>query len=59
MPMFQWAGMMEGRRGATPTSISIFDSYDMKTLVISLVASKYQDIKVGMPVFQPFYVMRL
>ena len=59
MPMFQRVVMKGGKEEATPTSISIFDSYDMKTLVISLVASKYQDFKVGMPVFQPFYVMRL
>ena len=30
--MFQWMGMREGGRGATPTSISIFDSFDMKAL---------------------------
>ena len=32
MRMFWRAGMREGGREATPTSISIFDSYDMKTL---------------------------
>ena len=36
MPIFQWVGMKEGGneggREATPTSISVFDSYDMKTL---------------------------
>ena len=30
--MFQRAGMREGGRVATPTRISIFDSYDMKSL---------------------------
>ena len=49
-------------RGAT--SILIFDSYDMKTLwfkfvMISSVASKCQDFKFWMPVFQPFYEMKL
>ena len=29
------------------------------SLVMSLVASKYQGFKVGMPVFQPFYEMKL
>ena len=39
MPMFQ-------REGATPTSISVFDSYDMKTLVISSLASKCKDFEL-------------
>ena len=50
-------GGNEGGRGATPTptSISIFDSYDIpcdfNLVMISSVASKCQDFKVGMPVF--------
>ena len=53
--------MREGGRGAIPTSISIFDSYDMKTLWFKFghVASKCQDFRVGMPFFQPFYEMKL
>ena len=30
--IFRRAGMKEGGRVATPTSVSIFDSYDMKSL---------------------------
>ena len=32
MAIFRRAGMREGGRVATPTSISIFDSYDIKSL---------------------------
>ena len=56
MPMFQKAGMREGGRVATPTSFSIFDSYDIKSFDLDLVmvyslASKWQGLKVGMLVF--------
>ena len=58
----QKAGIEKG--GATPTSISIFDSYYMKTLwfkivMISSLASKWQVLKVGMPIFQPLYEVKL
>jgi hypothetical protein len=48
------------QRAATPTSMSIFDFYDMKPcdinlVMISSVASKCQDFNVGMPVYQPFH----
>ena len=32
---------------------------DLNLVTISSVASKCQDFKLGMPVFQPFYVMKL
>ena len=62
--LFMMAGMREGGRRATPTSISIFDSYGMKTffynlVIISLLASKCQGFNVEMSVFQPFYEMKL
>ena len=42
--------MREGGREATPTSISIFDFYgDLNLVIISSLASKYQDFKVEMP----------
>ena len=49
-------GGNEGGRGATPTSIST-DFYDMKTLLLEFG----NDIFIGfkMPVFQPFYAMKL
>jgi hypothetical protein len=52
MAIFRRAGMREGGRVATPTSFSIFDSYDMKSLWfkfghwISLLASNWQDFKL-------------
>ena len=51
-------GRNEGGRVATPTSFSIFDSYDMKSLrfrfghgINNSLASKWQCPNVGMPVF--------
>ena len=57
-------GKNEGGGRATRTSISIFDSYvmrpcDLNLVMISALASKCQDFKFGMPVFQPFYEMKL
>ena len=50
-------GRNEEGRVACPSSFSISDSYDMKFLVIiSSLESKWQDLKVGMPEFQLFYL---
>ena len=46
MPMFQRAGMKEGDN---PTSMSIFDSYDMKTLWLSFGSDIFTAFK--MPTF--------
>ena len=58
MPMFQRAGM---REGGEPLALAfqyliimIWKYCDLNLVVISSVASKCQDFKVGMPVFQPF-----
>ena len=51
--MFQRAGMRKGGRVATPTSFSIFDSFDMKSLASFEMARP----KVGMPVVWLFYEM--
>ena len=49
----------ERGRGAIPTSISIFDFFVMKTLWFKFGYSKCQDFKVEMPIFQPFYDIKL
>ena len=59
--MFQWAGMKEGRE-PLPLAfqyliLMILRPCDLNLVIKSLVASK--DFKVGMPVFQPFYEMKL
>ena len=63
MPMFQWAGM---REGGEPLPLAfqylilmIWRPCDLNLVMRSLVALKWQDFKVGMPIFQPFYVMKL
>jgi hypothetical protein len=62
VPTYDPEGRNERGRVATLTSFSIFDSYEMKSLnlvMISSVASKRQVVlKVGMPVFQPFYEIK-
>ena len=49
MAIFQRAGMREGERVATPTSFSIFDFYDMKSLWF----------KFGHDIFAGFKMARL
>ena len=39
-------GRKEGEREATPTSVSIFDSYDMKTLWFKFGAKIFSDYKM-------------
>ena len=63
MPMFQRVGM---REGGMPLPLAfqylilmIWRPCDLTLVMISSVASKYQDFKVGMPIFQPFYEMKL
>ena len=63
MPMFQRVGLREGGK---PLPIAfqylilmIWRPCDLNLVMISSLASKYQHFKVGMPVFQPFYVMKL
>ena len=60
MPMIQRAGM---RKGGEPLPLAfqylILMIYDLNLVMISSVASKCQDFKVGMPIFQPFYEMKL
>ena len=61
--MFQGAGMKEG--GETfPLAfqyliLMIQRHCDLNLVMISLLASKCQDFKVEMSVFQPFYDMKL
>ena len=55
---------LEGRnkrgRVATPNSFSIFDSFDMKSMgMVSSLASKWEGLNVGVPVFQLFYEIEL
>ena len=49
----------EGGRVAIPTSFSIFYSYGSNLVIMSSLDSKWQGLKVGMPVFQLFYEMKL
>ena len=63
MPMFERARMREGGE-PLPLAFSysilmIWRPCDLNLVMISSVASKCQDFKVGMPVFQPFYEMKL
>ena len=52
-------GRNDRGRIATLTSFSIFDSYDMKSLLFEFGHDTYlQWLKVGMPVFQLFYEMK-
>ena len=59
MPMFRGGGNERGRE-ETPTSISILDSYDIKTLGFEFgnyifTGFKKPHFKVEMSYFQPFY----
>ena len=63
MPMFQRAGMKEG---GEPHQVAfqylilmVWRPCDLNLVMISSLASKCQDFKVGMPVFQPFDEMKL
>ena len=63
MSMFQWAGM---REGGEPLQLAfqylilrIWRPCYLNLVMMSSLASKCQDFKVWMPVFQPFYVMKL
>ena len=63
MPMFQRAGI---REGGEPLLLAfqylilmVWRHFDVNLVVISLLASKCQDFKVEMPIFQPFYCMKL
>ena len=63
MPMFQGVGMKEGGE-SFPLAfqyliLMIWRHCDLNLVMISLLASKCQDFKVEMPVFQPFYDMKL
>ena len=63
MSMFQRAGMREG--GEPPQLafqyliLMVWRYFDLNLVSISLLASKCQDFKIEMPVFQPFYGMKL
>ena len=61
--MFQRVGMSEGE---IPLPLAfqylilmVWRHFDLNFIIISLLASKCQDFKVEMPVFQPFYEMKL
>ena len=63
MSMFQWAGMREGGE-SLPLAFQylifmIWRHRDLNLVMISSLASKCQDFQIWMPVFQPFYVMKL
>ena len=63
VPMFQGAGMNKGGE-LSPLAfqyliLMIWRHCDLNLVMISLLASNCQDFKVGMPVFQPFYDMKL
>ena len=51
------------RKGGEPLPLAfqylILMIYDLNLVMISSVASKCQDFKFGMPVFQPFHEMKL
>ena len=63
VPMFQKAGMREGGLSLPPAFQYLFimmeRACDLNLVMISSLASKWQVLKVGMPVFQPFYNMKL
>ena len=61
--MFQRAGI---REGGEPLPLAfqylilmVCRQFDLCLVIISLLASKCQDFKIEMPVFQPFYGMKL
>ena len=61
--MFQWAGM---RKGEKPLPLAfrylilmIWRPCDFNLVMISSLVSKWQDFKFWLPVFQPFYEMKL
>ena len=62
MPMFQRTGMREGGKPLPLTFqyliLMINKPYDLNLVIISLMASKCQDFKIGMPSFQPFYQIK-
>ena len=47
MAIFRRAGIREGGRVATPTSFSIFDSYDMKSLRFKFVHDIFTGFKIA------------
>ena len=47
MPMFRITGMREGGRKATPTSVSIFDFYDIKFKLRGLQFHLVKWLKIG------------
>ena len=63
MPMFQWAGM---KKGVEPLPLAfqylilmLWRPCDLNLAMISSLASKCQDFKFEMAIFQPFYEMKL
>ena len=63
MPMFQRAGM---RKGGLPLPLAFqylilmtWRDCNLDLVMVSSLASKWQGLKVGMPVFQLFYEMKL
>ena len=63
MPMFLRVGMREGE-GPLPLAFQYLicttkGTFDLNLAVISSLASECQHFTVGMPVFQPFYLMKL
>ena len=63
MPIFKRAGMREGGE-VLPLAfqyliLMIWRHCDLNLVMISFLASKCQDFKFEMPVFQPFYDMKL
>ena len=63
VPMFPWVGMKEE---VEPLPLAfqylilmLWRPCDLNLVMIYSLASKCQDFKFGMPVFQPFYEMKL
>ena len=63
MPMLRRAGMKEGGEPLPLAfqylTLMIKRPCDLNLVMISSLSLKCQDFKVGMPFFQPFYVMKL
>jgi hypothetical protein len=63
MPMFQRARMREGGLPLPPAFYQLilrtWRTYDLDLVMVSSLASKWQGLKVGVPVFQLFYQMKL